>query len=222
MIATLLGWGKTIVVIFQYIIAPPICYLCRCFMKQYSIICSDCDVQLIPIAPKQIKVNSVYTITIHAICRYDGPVKRFILSKNYSDHIMLTGLADLMWQKTVLSHVAIDCFIPVPLHWTRKLVRGFNQAELLANRLSSYHTAPVYTIVKRIRKTHYQARLEKSERHNNVKKAFSVISGDTITGKHVMLVDDLCTTGATAVEIAKLLVKYKPASISLVVACRAL
>jgi len=206
----------------RYIIAPPVCFSCKEFMIEESILCKDCNDKLIPIAPKIVQITSKYHMSIHAICRYDDPLKRMIVAKHYGDHIMFEALADLMWQKTVLKHLPVDCFVPIPLHWTRKIKRGFNQAEILAKRLSKHYQSPVYDMIVRAKKTEYQARLEKEERKKNVAEAFAVKNGFDIAGKHIMLVDDLCTTASTAVQAAKVLAKYKPASISLVVACRAL
>lgn len=222
MIQTLLGWFLKISYVVQYIIAPPLCYACRSFIFTRSILCDDCDAQLISVAPKLLQVNSSYTMIIHAICKYDDPLKRLILAKHYSESLMFQGLADLMWQKTVLPHLSIDCFVPIPLYWSRKMKRGFNQAELLAKRLGSHGNIAVYDMVVRIKKTEYQARLDRPNRKENVLKAFMIKDGFDIEGKHVMLVDDLCTTGSTAVAVAKILAMKKPASIGLVVACRAL
>lgn len=222
MMQRVLGWVWHLLYVVEYVIAPPVCYACRSFIQKRTILCDDCDQLLVPIAPKLIQINASYTMTIHAICKYDDPLKRLILAKHYSEHNMFEGLADLMWQKTVLLHVPVDCFVPIPLHWSRKMKRGFNQAEILAKRLGYHGGIPVYDMVSRTKKTEYQARVQRDGRKDNVSKAFVLKDGFDIAGKHIMLVDDLCTTGSTAVEIAKILIKAKPASVSLVVACRAL
>ena len=216
-------WGKTVWSIFEYIIAPPICYVCKASMWQRVVLCQMCDKQIVPIAPKQFRVTSLYNMTVHAICKYDPPLKSLLLAKHRFDHIALTGLAQLIWEKTVISHLPIDYLIPIPLHWTRKLKRGFNQSELLATGLSVWTKAPVVNALSRIKKTQYQARLEQAERNKNVKKAFAFNDQRvSLKGKNLVLIDDLCTTGSTAVEAAKILAVHKPASITLVVACRAL
>ena len=207
-----------------YIIAPPACYACRTFISKRDILCDVCNQCIEPIAPKLFRVNKQYTMVVHAICKYDNnPLKRFILAKHYSDIMMIEAMAELMWQKTVLSHLEVDYIIPVPLHWTRRVKRGFNQSEVLAKVLSNKNEAPMYNCLKRVKKTHYQARLQQELRKDNVKGAFIMYKdGHCLKGKHIVLVDDLCTTGSTAIEVAKVLVRYKPASINLVVACRAL
>lgn len=214
---------KFVQTVVEYVIAPPICYVCKKDMKHRSILCSVCDRQIIPVAPKQFKINSAYTMSVHAIARYDEPLKKLVLAKHRSDHVLLEGLGQLMWEKTALPYIVVDCFVPIPLHWTRRFKRGFNQAELLAQALSKKSQAPVFNILNRVKKTQYQARLEKEDRNVNVKNAFELKNyPESLQGKHVMLVDDLCTTGSTAIEAAKVIAKQKPASISLIVACRAL
>lgn len=206
----------------QYVIAPPLCFSCKEFMTISSVLCTDCEKQLVLVAPKLVKITEAYTMSIHAIGKYDDPLKRMIVAKHYSDHLMFEALADLVWEKTVLKHLPVDCFVPIPLHWTRKMKRGFNQAEILAKRLAAYKQVAIYDMIVRSKKTEYQARLQKEERKDNVSNAFVARKGFDIAGKHVMLVDDLCTTASTAVQVAKVLAKYKPATISLVVVSRAL
>lgn len=208
--------------VLSFFIAPPVCYICHCYLFDRAVLCRVCCMQLLPIAPKILKINQRYSMTVHAVCRYDGIIKKLVLAKHYSDHVALQGLAELMWQKTIISYLKVDCFIPIPLHWTRRLRRGFNQAELLAQYLAKQKRCNMYNMVTRVKRTGYQAQLEKNERHDNVKDAFEVKGDFDIEGKHIMLVDDLCTTGSTAVAVAKSLAPYKPASISLIVACRAL
>jgi len=206
----------------QHLVAPPVCYACREFLISQKILCSDCERMLLPVAPKLIRINESYNVTVHAISRYDDPLKRLILAKHFSEQIPFYALADLMWEKTVLPHLEIDCFIPIPLHWTRRMKRGFNQADILAKRLGKHGNIPVLDVVSRTKKTEYQARVQREFRKDNVANVFSLKKDINLKGKHIMLVDDLCTTGSTAVAIATLLLKHKPASVSLVVACRAL
>ena len=118
--------------------------------------------------------------------------------------------------------VKVDYLIPIPLHWSRIVKRGFNQSELLANRLSFHSNIPVLKCLKRERKTEYQVMVLHGDRTSNIKKSMLAVDAGTITGKHIMLVDDSCTTGATALEAAKTLLRFKPASINMIVACRAL
>ncbi|MDD2970599.1 MAG: double zinc ribbon domain-containing protein [Lachnospiraceae bacterium] len=95
-----------------------------------------------------------------------------------------------------------DAFIPVPIHYTRKNKRGYNQAEIIADALAGYISLPVYKdIVKRCKKTIPQKELDIQARQNNLKKAFK-IARDDVKLESIILVDDIYTTGSTIDGIA--------------------
>lgn len=98
-----------------------------------------------------------------------------------------------------------DALIPVPIHKSRLVFRGFNQAELLARGLSKEFQIPVRTdLVYRTKKTIPQKELNEKERKNNLKTAFHV-KPNAIECKTVVLVDDIYTTGSTIETLAKAL-----------------
>lgn len=89
-----------------------------------------------------------------------------------------------------------DAIIPVPLHWRRKWSRGYNQAEVIAEGLSAAMEVPVRTdILYRRKATKTQTKLDVEAKAHNVSGAFEAIYRDGLT--HIILVDDLFTTGAT-------------------------
>ncbi|MBN1796013.1 MAG: ComF family protein [Sedimentisphaerales bacterium] len=99
----------------------------------------------------------------------------------------------------------IDYIVPVPLHWKRRLIRGYNQSELIAKRLRLKST-PVNTDFVRIRNTAAQPTMPSpTQRARNVAGAFAVREGHNFEGKNICLVDDIKTTGATLNECAKTL-----------------
>lgn len=224
------AWQQVIWLIMQgcsfvtYIVSPPLCYSCRGYMQKRDILCQNCQEELELVAPKMFVVNSSYILTVYAVSRYTQPLRPMLFAKYRSDPAVLEKLAQIIWEKSILSCVSFDCLIPIPLHWTRNLKRGFNQAEFLANHLSGYSKVPVVHALSRVRRTEYQVRVENVDRRCNVKNAFKLIDSFDfdIAGKHIMLVDDSCTTGSTAIEAAKILATLKPASINMIVACRAL
>jgi len=99
----------------------------------------------------------------------------------------------------------IELFVPVPLHWTRRLVRGYNQALILAGELK-HPTAKINTDLVRIRRTKSQPTMASAAaRVRNVAGAFAVRSRHKFGGAKVCLIDDIKTTGATLNEFAKTL-----------------
>jgi competence protein ComFC len=99
----------------------------------------------------------------------------------------------------------IEIFVPVPLHWSRRLARGYNQSLVLAKKLK-HPTARISTDLVRIRRTKYQPMTASpAARARNVAGAFAVRYGHRFADKKVCLIDDIKTTGATLNECAKVL-----------------
>ena len=94
----------------------------------------------------------------------------------------------------------LDAVIPVPLHWTRRLSRGYNQAEVIAKEIAAKTGAPIRTDILRRRKaTRTQTRLSVEAKKQNVSGAFTVrrSSPKSPPPRHILLVDDVFTTGST-------------------------
>jgi ComF family protein len=119
--------------------------------------------------------------------------------------------------------------IPVPLHRSKSAQRGFNQARLLAiyalDSLRTSHPDWRLTLapktLMRLRATESQAGLTPRERRLNVRAAFSVSDPSAVNSKHILLIDDILTTGATARAAASALVKAGAASVRVATLARA-
>jgi ComF family protein len=99
--------------------------------------------------------------------------------------------------------------VPVPLHWRKQWQRGFNQAELLAQQLSTLGFAPSLSLLKRTRYTETQTKLSRAQRAENLKGAF-VARELPEQFRSVILLDDVFTTGATAHACALAVKKHAP------------
>lgn len=97
-----------------------------------------------------------------------------------------------------------DLLIPVPMHWHRRLVRGFNQAELICQALAMRLRLQTSEALQRIRSGLPQQDLSRTARATNVAGAFQT-QGARIAGRHLVLVDDILTTGATVASATKAL-----------------
>jgi len=92
----------------------------------------------------------------------------------------------------------IDCLIPVPLHWWRRMKRGYNQSQLICEGISSVLGIPVVSHnLYRSKYTQTQTHKSRIDRLDNVRSVFAVHRPKSFEGKHVLLVDDIITTGAT-------------------------
>lgn len=115
----------------------------------------------------------------------------------------------------------IDVVVPVPLHWRKRKKRGFNQSEAFARGLAlSMKTELDTTILKRVIHTETQTRKSREQRVENMKGAFVVRDPRAIASSHVLLVDDVLTTGATLEACANRLNQAEGVKISLLtIAC---
>jgi ComF family protein len=113
--------------------------------------------------------------------------------------------------------------MPIPLHLTRLRQRGFNQALLLANELAkTFAITLCFDNLLRIRATKPQVQLTGAERIRNVSGAFAVIRPGDISGKSILLIDDVFTTGATINECSLVLKRAGADRVSALTASRAL
>jgi ComF family protein len=98
-----------------------------------------------------------------------------------------------------------DVIVPMPLHWKRRWIRGFNQSQLLAGEISRRLGVPVIRAVRRVKETSPQAGLTNAKRRLNMRGAFAIRQGTNLKNLRVLLIDDVLTTGATASACAKVL-----------------
>ncbi len=115
-----------------------------------------------------------------------------------------------------------EVVVPIPLHPKREKERGYNQAELLSQRFAA-HTGLAHwpRALARIRYTRTQVGTGRQKRLQNMIGAFVVEDISALYHKHILLVDDVCTTGATAIACAQALVACGAAEVTLLTACRA-
>ena len=111
-----------------------------------------------------------------------------------------------------------DAVVPVPLHWHRRLTRGYNQAERIARPLAGSLGLPLLPALRRVRRTPPQTSLGKAERLANLRRAFRVRR--PVRGLRLLLVDDVATTGATLEATASVLKLAGAAGVTAVVAAR--
>lgn len=122
-------------------------------------------------------------------------------------------LTDFFISRELQDYFAGGAVIPVPLHPKRLRLRGFNQAELLAERLAANLGLQYLPILQRRKNTPRQIELPREERFGNVAGSFSAIPTPSLGERKILLIDDVATTGATLNECAKVLRAQQPSEI---------
>lgn len=149
----------------------------------------------------------------YSLFRYEDEVINLVHQLKFAEKIsyartigemLLTMLQDELQAKQGYP----ECLIPVPLHKSRLKQRGFNQSIEIARVLAKKLEIPIeYDAVMRQRKTTTQTGLNAKQRQQNIKGAFCAV--DKINYKHVLIIDDVVTTGSTVNELARVLKKNK-------------
>lgn len=207
------------------------CILCKryknvgkmCFVHNNIAICYDCVEKLKTTTDKTFEAIGDIKMVLSPYL-YTGKLKRAIKDFKFAGQwlygkvlgrLLSDGLKEHMW----LSEY--DCIIPVPLHQIRLLERGYNQSELLAEEVSEWLGLPmVNDVLFRLRNTERQSRLRGIERIENVKGAFGAF-GNYVTGKKIILIDDIYTAGETARACADALKKSGAGEIVVITLCKA-
>lgn len=137
---------------------------------------------------------------LHARYWYQGPVRDLVHAFKYDN---MHAAADWMAGRMPVDRLPANAaFVPVPLHALREKERGYNQSALLARALGRRTGLPVLPVLRRVRDTSPQAHQDAVGRWTNVDGAFVPIPRRTLEGT-VVLVDDVCTTGATLEQCAR-------------------
>lgn len=111
------------------------------------------------------------------------------------------------------AYASADVIVPVPLHFRKRLRRGYNQSEYIARGISAAMGVPVdtHSVVRAVHNTS-QTHRRKSERWQNVEGIFSVRHPQVLDDRHILLVDDVLTTGATLVSCGEAILRAVPSA----------
>jgi ComF family protein len=160
----------------------------------------------------------------HAAVRFDEVSRALVHALKYGDRL---DLAPMMggWVgqagRELLAEA--DALIPVPLHWRRLWARRFNQSAMLAAAVSRQSGVPVAAgALKRVKPTAQQVGLSRTERAANVQGSFRVPADGkaAVTGRHLILIDDVLTSGATVDGCARALLRAGAANVDVLVFAR--
>ena len=207
---------------FTYFIAPPYCLFCKQSIHERQALCSTCLISVLPIVPYDFHIGRHQDLRVYAMAAYKDPLKKLIIAKHFNNPVPSLYLAKMMCKQSILQHLDFDLIVFIPLHWTRYAARGFNQAEIIAQEIARSTKKLIIPLLIRSKKTQFQASLSVDQRAANVYNAFSIDPRyqHEISGKRILLVDDLFTTGSTVKAAAEIIFIHNPAKIDVFVACR--
>ncbi len=184
------------------LITPPICRKCGRPLRlkvEEKDSCRQCD------------ENQYYFAKARAVGLYEGALREYLSELKYRyrpDLGEALGMLLVEWIKLEREYQKNDLIIPIPIHRQKLEFRGYNQAELLANPLQRYLGIKIRNdILIRDKLTESQNSLSKEKRFSNLADAFQVVNVEGLSGASVLVVDDILTTGATASEAARVLLR---------------
>ncbi|MGN1016957.1 MAG: ComF family protein [Faecousia sp.] len=185
---------------------PPKCMLCRRVLRRGETdLCRKCRANQEPWGNPKRKPQFLDSIT--AVWYYEGNVRRAILRyKFYGARHLAGGFGRLLAMRLCEKDEAYDILTWVPVSRLRRLTRGYDQVELLAEAVGRELNTEAQPTLRKIRHNRRQSSIASAaQRKANVLGAYRVISPEQIRGKRILLLDDVLTTGATAGECARML-----------------
>ena len=204
---------------------PYHCMICeKPFIESEQHICLDC---LCDLPKTNYHINKgnparalfagypqVNEVTAFLFFEKDGTTQKLIHSLKYYGNKNLAEFMGRIAARELQNYgfyASIESIIPIPLHPKKEKQRGYNQSGLIAKGISSVYGCEIENnVLRRVTNTKSQTRKTIYDRHVNVEKIFEASGTEHLFGKHVLLVDDVCTTGATASSCIEALLSTVP------------
>lgn len=191
------------------LIYPNVCGICDKISKDD--LCKKCEIQLNNIAKINVDIYKNKNFSKHLyIFKYEGIIKERLINFKFNDKIYIykAFVNFIIKNKKICRFLKnYDIIIPVPIHYRRKIKRGYNQSALIAKEISKNYNSIKYIndVLLKQKNNKPQSTKNKKEREKNVIGAYYIKNEYKIYNKKILLLDDIYTTGSTVNECAKAL-----------------
>jgi len=208
---------------------PKVCYACRnLLVDQETYICTDCRHNL-PVTNYHFNNDDTVKKVLYGRVKLENATALLQFQKKGMVQHLLHGLKYKGYEnigvflgkwlgeelKTIEAYGNIDAVVPVPLHKRKQRKRGYNQVEKFGLEIAkALDVEYIDTVLIKTTSTKTQVFKERIARWNNNNEVFSITNHNTIANKHILLVDDIITTGATIEACANQLLKANNVKIS--------
>ena len=194
------------------LIYPNVCGICDKISKED--LCKKCEIKLNEIAKFKIDKYKNKNFNKHLyIFKYEGIIKDRLINFKFSDKIYIykAFVNFIIKNKKIFRFLKnYDIIIPVPIHYKRRIKRGYNQSALIAKGIVRNDNSIEYVdnVLLKQKNNKPQSTKNKKDRQQNVIGAYYIKNEYKIYNKKILLLDDIYTTGSTVNECAKMLKKY--------------
>ena len=204
------------------IIFPQICGFCGKISKEG--LCNQCNIKLKELVQDSIiceDFKDKYFNELIYIFKYEGLIRKLIIDYKFNEKsYMYVGFVKciLKNEKIYKKLQNYDVIIPVPISKKRMKERGYNQSFLIAKELSNKINIDIQTnCLLKTKHIIEQSKLNKEQRKENIQNVYELKNREILNNKHILLIDDIYTTGNTVNECAKILQQGRPKKIDVLV-----
>lgn len=193
-----------------------LCALCEATLERPCLVEDDSGALRSRVACRRAPVRHIAAWTTYT---HDSPAGRLIRRGKYNGSpVIFSSLGRILGRRLLDSGCFsdLDVLLPVPMHWFKRLRRGYNQADILAREIGRILGVPVGDNLRAAHPHRTQTRRSGDDRLEALRGRFRLMAPDELRGLHVGLVDDIITTGGTVTAAVETIMQAAPASISVI------
>ncbi|MDE6692139.1 MAG: hypothetical protein K2K05_02015 [Muribaculaceae bacterium] len=222
------GTLRQLLLAVSHLIAPRVCRVCgQSLNSEEEYLCLECFLDIPRTQSHKRDFNDIHRRLGHRckvdrgagwfFYRKDSAYARLLVDAKYHDMPGIDRYLGRMCATELDAEgffAGINIMIPMPMHWRKRLLRGYNQAEAICEGIRDVTGLEFSKTLTAVRSHGVQSRHSRTQRYSKIAHTMEVKDPAAISGKHVLLVDDIITTGASCIEAIRALQEASPAAVS--------